>query len=241
MIGPMVIAGVVIDEKDEKKLKALGVRDSKKLSPKQRETLAPQIEKIARNIVVLSVPSCKINTYMEKGINLNKIEAMKMAEIINTIPGCKKIYIDSLSPPYKKESKKKFITKFEKSIRKYISNKNVKMTVKNHLDEIRIVVSAASVIAKVQRDKTVDKIKQEVNFDFGNGYPYHVKTIKFLEKTLQKDSKPSPHIRWQWSSVADAIEKLSEQGIELQPWVRKKILKEESWQRKIKDFFKRLK
>ena len=34
MIGPLVISGVTIDKKNVKKLRSIGVQDSKKLSPK---------------------------------------------------------------------------------------------------------------------------------------------------------------------------------------------------------------
>ena len=36
MIGPMVIAGISIEKKNINKLRKLGARDSKKLSPKKR-------------------------------------------------------------------------------------------------------------------------------------------------------------------------------------------------------------
>ena len=37
MLGPLVIAGILIDKKNLRKLSSLGVKDSKKLSPKLRE------------------------------------------------------------------------------------------------------------------------------------------------------------------------------------------------------------
>ena len=43
MIGPLVIAGITIEKKNIKKLKTIGVRDSKKLSPKMREILYKKI------------------------------------------------------------------------------------------------------------------------------------------------------------------------------------------------------
>src|SRR5207245_8265890 len=95
LIGPMVISGVTIDQKDEKKLKLSGVKDSKKLSPIMRERLAKIIEKVAKDIVVIRVQACKIDDYRARGINLDKIEAMKMAEIIKII-NSERIYIDSL-------------------------------------------------------------------------------------------------------------------------------------------------
>ena len=39
MIGPLVISGVTINKKNIKKLKSIGVKDSKKLSSKTREIL----------------------------------------------------------------------------------------------------------------------------------------------------------------------------------------------------------
>lgn len=62
----MIIAGVVIDKKDEKKLIAFGIKDSKELSPRRREELAEKIEKIAMDIVVLRVQACKIDSYRAK-------------------------------------------------------------------------------------------------------------------------------------------------------------------------------
>ena len=46
MVGPLVVAGVIIDKKNVKKLKSIGVQDSKKLSPKTREILYKKIIQI---------------------------------------------------------------------------------------------------------------------------------------------------------------------------------------------------
>ena len=43
VVGPLVIAGVSVFEKDVAKLKKIGVRDSKELSPSQREKLSKEI------------------------------------------------------------------------------------------------------------------------------------------------------------------------------------------------------
>lgn len=238
LIGPLVVAGAVIDKKDEKKLKALGVKDSKELSPKRREELAALIEKTAKSIVVLRVPACKIYTYTKNKVNLNKIEAMKMAEMIEMV-NFDKIYIDA---PQKVDSESIKPNKFMDLIRNFIQDKkkkDVDMVVENYLDESIPVVSAASIIAKVERDSQIDELKRKLNFDFGNGYPSNPKSVEFLEKNLKESKEPSPYIRWHWSSVFDAVDRLLNDGIELQPWVRKEILQEDSWQRKIKDFFKK--
>ena len=43
VIGPMVLAGVLIEESKEKKLKELGAKDSKLLTRKKRDKIAEEI------------------------------------------------------------------------------------------------------------------------------------------------------------------------------------------------------
>jgi len=206
----MVIAGVVIDKKDEKKLVKMGVKDSKLLSPKKREDLAEKIEKIAKSIVVLRVQPCKIDSYRARGINLDKIEAMKMAEIID-ICKVKKVFVDSLEQNSKK---------FKELILSFLKNKEVELVVENYLDESLPVVSAASIIAKVNRDEAIEEIKKKEGFDFGVGYSHDQRTIEFLKKLIKERGGNLPsYVR--------------------QSWITTQVLKGESSQKKIKDFFKK--
>lgn len=229
----MVIACVCIEEKDEEKLKLIGVKDSKVLTPKKREELAKEIEKIAKDIVIFRIPACKIFSYRkERKIKLDELEALKIAQIIEMV-NAKKFYIDSLGNVNSKKGK------FEENIRKNLK-KEVELIVENFADENYPVVSAASIIAKVERDKEIEELKRKVNFDFGVGYSHDERTIKFLEKIfLEYDEKPS-FVRWHWDTVEKVAEKLLREGKGLKPWVKEEILKEKSWQKKIKDFFKKI-
>lgn len=208
VLGPLVVAGVTIDIKSEKKLKALGVRDSKKLTPKKREELYQHIQKIAKDIFVLKVAPCRIDTYRSMGINLDRIEAMKMAEIID-FNSSSKVYIDSLThnPP-----------RFKKVIEKFVKNKNAELIVENYMDESNIAVSAASIVAKVERDKEIEELKQQVGVDFGVGYPHDPLTIQFIEKIIKETNG---------KQLPDYIRK---------SWVTTEMLQEKSWQRKVMDF-----
>jgi len=205
LIGPMVIAGVTIDKKDEKKLKAIGVKDSKELSPKRREELAKAIDQTAKNIVVIRIQPCKIDSYRQKGINLDKIEAMNIARIIDMSEG--KVYVDSLEQNSKK---------FKDLIVSFLQNKKRDLVVENYLDESVPVVSAASIIAKVERDKAIEEIKRKVNYDFGVGYSHDPRTIAFLEKLISESKELPPYVR--------------------KTWVTTRVLQEKSWQKKLKDF-----
>lgn len=209
LIGPLVVAGVVVSEENEKKLKKIGVKDSKKLKPEKREKLAAQIEDIADNILVMRVQPCRIDKLRSEGIKLDMIEAIKMAEIIE-MGNPNKVYVDALSINPKR---------FQGQILENIRTVEPEFVVENYADETYPVVSAASIIAKVERDKVIAEIKKKVKYDFGVGYSHDARTIKFVEEMIKK-RKPLPtFIR--------------------QSWITTQVLIEANLQSKIKDFFRK--
>ncbi|MBA3064300.1 ribonuclease HII, partial [Candidatus Woesearchaeota archaeon] len=84
VIGPLVIAGVSIDEKGIDKIKKLGVKDSKLLSPKQREELFDKIINTVKEYKAIIIQPEEIDSALRsESLNLNWLEAIKSAEIIN--------------------------------------------------------------------------------------------------------------------------------------------------------------
>jgi ribonuclease HII len=188
VIGPMVIGGVLINEEDSNKLKALGVKDSKLLSPKQREALYPKIKKIAKDHVILKISAKEIDE-LRKTTNLNKIEAEKMAQIIKAMKA-DKAYVDA-----PQVSTEKF-----KNILLNLAKNKTEIIAENYADLKYPVVSAASIIAKVERDREIEKIKKIVGFDFGVGYSHDQRSIDFVKKSL-KEKKHLDFIRHSWITV----------------------------------------
>jgi len=182
----------MIDDKNEERLKEIRVKDSKQLTPEKREELAPEIEKIATHIVVLRVPACKIDDNIKKGINLNWIEALKMIDILNLLEPDKAI----VDTPCVNTNK------FKNFILSKIENKKVDLVCENYADETYPVVSAASIIAKVNRDKDIEEIKKRVGFDFGVGYSHDPQTIEFLNKVAKENKGKFPsYVRHTWDTV----------------------------------------
>ena len=171
VIGPMVIAIAAMEEAKLKELKKLGVKDSKLLSPKRRETLSKKIKQIAKTEFVLVHPK-EIDRYLSTpGTNINMLEAEKMAFLISKIKPDKAI-IDCPSTNTKK---------FKELIERLINNKCT--IIAEHKADLRFpIVSAASIIAKVVRDGEIDKIKKEIGYDFGSGYSSDPRTVKFLKE-----------------------------------------------------------
>jgi len=86
IIGPLVLAGVLIDENAETLLKSLKVRDSKQyLHNSFRIEIAKTIKQVSSGYKVVKTSPAQIDESLSKKINLNTIEAMKTAEIINDL------------------------------------------------------------------------------------------------------------------------------------------------------------
>ena len=210
VIGPLVVAGVTVRKQDERKLKEMGCKDSKVLSPKRREELARKIEKVATKIIVMRIQPCTIDDYRAGGINLDKIEAMKMAQIIGmNMDGPKNVtYVDALTQNPKR---------FEQTILMYLKRDDAEMVVRNYMDESVVVVSAASIIAKTERDSAIEDIKRKVGVDFGVGYPHDARTIEFIDSLVKQRKELPAFVRKSWVTTQNIIESI--------------------WQRKVKDFF----
>lgn len=211
VIGPLVICGVVTNEEGIEKLKEIGVKDSKELTPEKRSELAPQIEKIAENVIVLIVPPSKIDANRRRGISLNQIEAIKMADIINMVEP-DKVIIDA--PGLNTEKFKEFIVS-------RLRNKDIELICENLADKNYPIVSAASIIAKVERDRKIEELKKKVGYDFGVGYSHDLRTIEFLKKLAKERKGKMPYyVRTTWQTTEHIIA--------------------ESKQRKILDFLKKI-
>src|SRR3989344_9043667 len=85
VIGPMILAGVLINEEIEKEFKKLGVKDSKQLTEKRREFLANIIREKAITFEVIIIHPEEIDSKNFEGVKLNEVEAFACARIINQI------------------------------------------------------------------------------------------------------------------------------------------------------------
>ncbi len=190
-MGPLVIAGVVVEEKNLKVLKAMGVKDSKLLTQQQRERLYPSILKMAEDHVVIKIPAREIDE-LRKVKNLNRIEADRMAEIIRVVKA-DKAYVDA--PQVSTE-------KFRKELLALAKN-HTEIIAENYADKKYVIVGAASIIAKVERDREIERIKREVETDFGVGYSHDQRTISFLQSVLKKQKKFPDFVRKSWITAID--------------------------------------
>ncbi|MEM3731061.1 MAG: ribonuclease HII [Candidatus Bathyarchaeia archaeon] len=189
VIGPLVIAGVMLKEEDLPKLVELGVRDSKLLSPARRELLEVEIKRVAQKYSVIKLSPREIDEVVESGRKfhkLNRLEAQAMAKVIEMLrPDI--AYVDASDV---------IESRFKQHILECLPFK-VKIVSEHKADRKYPIVSAASIIAKVERDREIAELKKTFG-DFGCGYPTDAKTIKFLNQCLEKHGGYPDFVRKSW-------------------------------------------
>ena len=203
VIGPLVMCGLLVKEEDEKELIKLKVKDSKLLTRARREFLFDKIKDISYKCEIIVVNPDEIDHAVNNhdGLNLNKLEARKSADILNLLKPDKAI-IDTPSNN---------VEKYRQYLLKYIENKNIELVLEHKADLNYPIVSAASILAKVTRDNEIEKIKKKIKIDFGSGYMADPKTIDFLEKYYEK----YPEIfRKSWFPYQDILNKKFQRKLE---------------------------
>jgi ribonuclease HII len=186
MLGPLVIAGISLDKKNLRKLSSLGIKDSKKLSPKLREQFYKKIIKISDDYYVAKISPRLIDASVKKHC-LNGLEAKYMAKVVSKL-NANISYVDScdVNP-----------NRFGKEISRQSSNHKIKSY--HHADSRFVIVSAASILAKVTRDKAIAKLRQ--NHDLGSGYPSDTVTVKFVTKYYEINRVLPNFVRKSWKPV----------------------------------------
>jgi ribonuclease HII len=189
VIGPLVIAGVMISEEKLPALARLGVKDSKLLSAKKREVLAVEIARLAEKHVTVKLAPVEIDRAVESGRKLhklNRLEAQTMAKVI-----------DALKPDVAfVDAADVLEERFKHHIQEGLSFK-VKVVAEHKADKTYSVVSAASIIAKVERDRAVAALTGE-HGDFGTGYLADPRTMRFLKQWLQTHEEYPDCVRKSW-------------------------------------------
>lgn len=192
IIGPLVVAGVLVKEENLNVLRQLGIKDSKLLSPKKRATLFSEITRLAENHHVIKLTPSEIDQAVEckrKLHKLNRLEAQTMTQIINVLKP-NEAYVDAADV---------LEERFTHHIQEGLTVK-AKITSKHNADKIYPIVSAASIIAKVERDKEIETLRK-IYGDFGSGYMADKKTRHFLKQWLQSHSDYPYCIRQSWKTA----------------------------------------
>ena len=195
IIGPLVIAGVLVEEDRIKDLRDMGVKDSKLLTPRTRTSLSGRIKDLATKVSLVEAQPKEIDEVVLHGGKLRKLnflEAKMMAEVINDLAP-EEVYVDASD--VNEERYGQTIAEFLKP-----ELKAIKIVSRHHADRTYPVVSAASIIAKVRRDGAVEALRREYG-DFGSGYITDSKTLDFLRRWRRSHNVYPSIVRLSWKTI----------------------------------------
>jgi ribonuclease HII len=197
VIGPLVIAGVLMAGDRSRELSAMGVKDSKMLTPEQRTELAGKVRGLATKVGVAQAQPREIDEAVMlhgKLWRLNYLEARMMGKVLAEL-GPEEAYIDASDVNEQR---------FGDCIREFLPEqlRAITLVSEHHADRTYPVVSAASIIAKVTRDEEVARLHQEYG-DFGSGYLTDTRTIDFLKEWRQTHTSYPPIVRLSWKTIRE--------------------------------------
>uniref|UniRef100_A0A7C4H6P1 Ribonuclease HII n=1 Tax=Ignisphaera aggregans TaxID=334771 RepID=A0A7C4H6P1_9CREN len=194
LIGDMFMVIVIIKEGDVQKLKSVGVKDSKKLTKADRERLFSTVLNLLEAVIVTRIQPHEIDSE-----NLNILEARALCRLIShacSLLKIDRIYIDAFTHHQK-------IMEYIKLCNNICMNLH-NIVIEYKADDKYVVVSAASIIAKVLRDSHIDMLKQFYG-DFGSGYPSDKRTIEWLKTYYNEHKELPPIVRRSWKTVDKII------------------------------------
>jgi len=189
VIGPMVVAGVAIQQERLPELEKLGLRDSKLHSPRQRERLYVKIKSLTSSYELL-LSAAEIDE-RRKRQTMNEIAVEAFAAVLDALD-VETAFVDA--PDVKPN-------RFRRNLGAAVL-KPLEITSEHRADQKYTIVSAASIVAKVRRDSEIENLKHEIGVDFGSGYTSDERTREFLRSLLEKGELPD-YVRSSWKTVSE--------------------------------------
>jgi ribonuclease HII len=191
VLGPMVAAAVRVDPD------ALdpAVDDSKRLTPARREELAGAIRDVAEGVGVAVVPPERID---DPATDMNTLTVEAHAEALaGVVVAGDAVYADAGDVSE---------SRFARRVAAEIDEQGVAVaiTAEHGADATYPVVAAASIVAKVERDRHVDDLRAEYG-EVGSGYPSDPTTRTFLRDYVRDHGELPGCARTSWKTCDDVL------------------------------------
>ena len=135
-----------------------------------------KLKKILKDYMIIQIKPSEIDEAIDgnNALNLNWLEGVKSAEIINKLKPDKAI-LDC--PSTNVEKYKNFV--------KNLLNNDIELVVEHKADFRWRIVGASSIIAKCEREREMDEIKKKYG-NCGPGYTSNEVTQEFVKKNYDK-------------------------------------------------------
>jgi ribonuclease HII len=211
----MVVAAYWTDEEDG--LHRMGVRDSKVLSPARREQLASMLASRGA-YSVLVVPARSIDSAREH-MTLNDLEVKCFSSAGASLLSGRQVMSSAMpdgitvsmrgkaqgDPIVKVDAadvvERRFGEEIRRGILELVGEMDLEVLSMHKADRDHPSVGAASILAKVERDRLIRTISEGLGSDIGSGYPSDPVTMRFLKGWVDRTGSLPPHCRHSWETA----------------------------------------
>ena len=193
----MVVAAVCCHTEEE--CARLGMRDSKTLSPARREELFALVERDFTTAVVIITPE-ELDRCLEE-MTINVCLARAHAQVIQQLRP-EKAFVDAVDV---------IAARHAETMRRFM-DWDCTIISEHKADRAYSVVGAASIVAKVIRDREVENLRKQYG-EIGSGYPADPITRAYLEAYIREHRSAPPFARKSWKTIINHLNSLHQREL----------------------------
>lgn len=201
VLGPMVAAAV----RGERKALPDGLADSKRLSASTRESLAAELrdaEEIETAVGVVSVAEID-----DPQTDMNRLTVTAQVRAIAQIAATDdRVIVDAGDVSE---------SRFGRRVSDGVANEGIaiEVTAEHGADDTHSLAAAASIIAKVDRDRRIQELDNQFDQPVGSGYPSDPTTRSFLAAYVETEGELPDCARRSWSTCEDLLAAVEQSGL----------------------------
>lgn len=196
VIGPLVVAGVATDDID--RLVDLGCKDSKRLTPANRERIARHIEAEPDVRVAVRVIDAEVLDAERAHKTLNLIERDRFAEVAAELDA-ERVVMDAADVD---------AARFAAGVAEELPD-HWEVIAEHKADDRHATVAAASIVAKVARDQAIAelarRLERTLGRPLGSGYPSDPVTQGFLRAWVDRFGDLPEGTRRSWKTAKNLM------------------------------------
>ncbi len=189
VVGPLVVGAFLVEPEGVDRLLEIGVADSKLLSAQQRERIFLTLPSIGECDAIV-LPPREIDAYVARG-HLNQLEARAFGALVARL-GPDEVRADACDPDARR---------FARTISRWAGPTPARIVARHHFDRDDPIVGAASIVAKVRRDRAIERLRRQLGTELGSGYPSDPRTIDFLRERLAVEVGVPGYVRASWATM----------------------------------------
>jgi ribonuclease HII len=191
-LGPLVVAAFAVPADRLEDVPATGAKDSKRLPPGAREAVYGRLERLGACRSV-AIPPRTIDRSVARG-QLNRLEAQAFARLLRAVaPGV--AYVDACDVD---------AARFGRIVAA-LAGGATRVIARHHADRDIPLVGAASVVAKVRRDRAIRRLAERLGTEIGSGYPSDARTVEFVRRTVRAGTALPDWMRVSWATTKRVI------------------------------------